>query len=76
MDIVDLANEALYQESQHSSMEMMKGNGVCVDCDCVIPELRLTAIPNALRCLECQEEYEHPQKTVYRRSVRDFDLIL
>ncbi|EGT1215216.1 TraR/DksA C4-type zinc finger protein [Salmonella enterica] len=75
MDIVDLANEALYQEVKYSSTEMIEGNGVCVDCNCAIPELRLIAMPNALRCLECQEEYEHQQRVVYR-SVRDFDLIL
>ncbi|WP_353612620.1 TraR/DksA C4-type zinc finger protein [Escherichia coli] len=44
----------------------MERNGACVDCSCVIPKLRLMAMPNALRCLECQEKYEHLQKVVYR----------
>ncbi|GCR41057.1 TraR/DksA family transcriptional regulator [Escherichia coli] len=67
MDVVDLVNEASHQVMRHSSIEeRMERNGACVDCSCVIPKLRLMAMPNALRCLECQEKYEHLQKVVYR----------
>lgn len=68
MDIIDLANESLYQDLlvvRGAPTERIERAGVCVDCNGVIPEQRLMAVPNALRCLECQEEYEHLQKVVY-----------
>jgi DnaK suppressor protein len=35
--------------------------GHCVDCDATIPEARLSATPEAARCIGCQEktEYNH-----------------
>ena len=32
--------------------------GICVDCGKDIPEARLDAIPEAIRCIEDQERYE------------------
>ena len=32
--------------------------GVCVDCEGRIPIQRLKAIPDALRCIDCQMHYE------------------
>ncbi len=29
--------------------------GICIDCDCPISPKRLTAVPWAARCIECQE---------------------
>lgn len=37
--------------------------GLCVDCDAVIPKLRLEAEPTALRCVRCQEIYEKTHAT-------------
>ena len=36
--------------------------GECVDCGCDIPQARLHANPEALRCISCQEAFEktHP----------------
>lgn len=31
----------------------------CEDCNCVIPEKRLIAVPHTTRCVHCQELYEH-----------------
>ena len=33
--------------------------GVCIDCDEPIPYERLHAYPSALRCIRCQERFEH-----------------
>ena len=33
--------------------------GTCIDCQQPIPERRLTAVPWAARCRECQENLEH-----------------
>ena len=33
--------------------------GVCIDCDAAIPDARLQAAPEALRCIHCQEKAEH-----------------
>jgi DnaK suppressor protein len=35
-----------------------KGKRVCMDCEARIPQKRLKAMPDALRCLECQEKEE------------------
>jgi DnaK suppressor protein len=35
------------------------GYGACSDCEADIPLARLRAEPAALRCVECQERYEH-----------------
>ena len=35
--------------------------GECVDCGCDIPEARLHANPEALRCISCQEVLEKKQ---------------
>lgn len=34
--------------------------GVCVDCGSAIPEKRLTALPYAARCIDCQRRAERP----------------
>ena len=39
------------------------GYGRCVDCEAVIPKPRLEAEPTALRCVRCQERYEHTHAT-------------
>jgi DnaK suppressor protein len=33
--------------------------GQCTDCDARIPDARLSAAPEAARCLACQEKTEH-----------------
>jgi RNA polymerase-binding protein DksA len=35
--------------------------GLCIDCGTTIPAARLQANPLALRCLVCQEKWEHEQ---------------
>lgn len=35
------------------------GYGLCSDCGAAIPMARLQAEPAALRCVGCQEKYEH-----------------
>ena len=38
--------------------EMIDGIACCVDCERPIPLSRLEAVPNASRCVKCQEEAE------------------
>ena len=39
--------------------------GTCVDCGAEIPPARLAAVPEAVRCLPCQQHFEgiHSQRT-------------
>lgn len=37
--------------------------GICVDCGEDIPVERLRLIPGAIRCVGCQEEFEHGLET-------------
>ncbi|MGX2947365.1 TraR/DksA family transcriptional regulator [Frederiksenia canicola] len=34
----------------------------CVDCGLPIPALRLRAMPRAVRCVKCQQDYEGGKK--------------
>ena len=34
--------------------------GICVDCGCEVTPARLHALPQAARCMPCQEKTEHP----------------
>jgi DnaK suppressor protein len=36
--------------------------GVCVDCGCDIPAARLHAAPETMRCIACQDKFEHTQR--------------
>jgi DnaK suppressor protein len=37
--------------------------GACVDCGRRIPATRLRVLPFAVRCRDCQEEFETPEST-------------
>ncbi len=41
--------------------------GVCADCEAPIPFARLRALPFALRCLPCQEHFEHRNRPIMTR---------
>ncbi len=41
-----------------TAKEEGKGNGKCHECHKDIPEKRLAAVPNALRCVRCQGLWE------------------
>lgn len=71
-DVVDIAqaqNDALLEmqlaprlETQLSDDEIeiiaLKGRD-CVDCGLPIPVQRLRAVPLAIRCIQCQEDWEY-----------------
>lgn len=40
-------------------VENAKGERCCEDCDKVIPQRRLSVLPNATRCVACQEFHEN-----------------
>ncbi len=41
--------------------------GVCADCQAPIPFARLRALPFALRCLPCQQHFEHRDRPIMAR---------
>jgi DnaK suppressor protein len=41
-----------------------KGNRICYDCEAVIPAKRIEAVPNAVRCVECQSIAEKATEAV------------
>lgn len=40
----------------------LHGHRYCLDCDIEIKTQRLIAAPNAVRCVDCQEIFEHENK--------------
>ena len=69
MDEIDrsAAAEALFRQSAltkaqtrpHEAQEIdAQGRVVCLDCGEPIPAARLRALPHAVRCVDCQAEYE------------------
>ncbi len=71
-DVVDRAKEveALQRESaikiargvSEPEQEIINGRVVCIDCDVPIQAARLTAKPNAARCIHCQQIVEEKRK--------------
>jgi DnaK suppressor protein len=48
---------------EHAFLRIHQGTyGICVDCQSSIDYPRLLAYPTALRCMKCQEAYEHHEK--------------
>ncbi len=47
-----------------SRIEAQTATGDCIDCGEPIESARLAAMPNAIRCLDCQARHER----LYRRS--------
>ena len=39
-----------------------EGKRICRDCETRIPQKRLKAIPDALRCIECQIKHERGER--------------
>ena len=67
MDSVDIANQHTSKEiefqisnirSKLTKFVSQDQIGICIDCGAKIPERRLRAIPNAIRCIKCQAKYE------------------
>lgn len=68
MDEIDRANveasrtlDAALAQATNRPLEtplIIDGFRVCLDCEVVIPENRLAALPAAVRCISCQEEKE------------------
>lgn len=72
-DVVDRANnEALFINDlaiqQHligralPPQQIIDGAVECLDCGIEIPDDRLDALPNCVRCIECQTAHEIRQK--------------
>ena len=46
---------------EHARKPLQQGNGICVDCiEAVEPERS-----NSLRCISCEQDEEHRQRTRY-----------
>lgn len=52
--------EATVAERVEQSRTALQGKGSahCIDCDALIPLARRKAMPSAVRCVRCQEEWD------------------
>jgi phage/conjugal plasmid C-4 type zinc finger TraR family protein len=63
-DDLDLARFRIDQVTELAIAAMrnrqttVTGREYCLECGCKIPELRLHHVPNAVRCMPCQEIHE------------------
>ena len=55
------AVDAARTPSDNGEQLIVDGAVLCIDCREPIPEERLAAFPQAVRCVECKEYYEHEQ---------------
>jgi DnaK suppressor protein len=39
-----------------------QGERICIDCGIVIPAKRIEIVPNVVRCVDCQFDYEVEEK--------------
>ena len=68
-DIIDLAQERT-QEIINDRIDNIQSeirrtgviDGFCEDCDELVPQQRLLAVPWARRCVACQEIYESERR--------------
>jgi DnaK suppressor protein len=56
-------------ESEAQAVDDEKGVVICRDCDAPIPPERLAAQPHAVRCIDCQREYDREQRLEARLYV-------
>lgn len=72
-DTVDVANESAQFATdlalhQHRSVRRLPpqvyvgGSVLCMDCEFAIPSERLRAVPDCVRCIDCQVAYELEQR--------------
>ena len=46
---------------KHRRKHVMRASDYCVDCQELIEPQRLKAAPSAVRCIECQQDWERHQ---------------
>lgn len=69
-DELDLAQVRVDQATEFAIAEIRRrakegqGRQECIDCGCTIPQIRLTHVPNATRCVRCQDRHERPRERV------------
>lgn len=44
--------------TQHRRKHVMRASDYCVDCQELIEPQRLKAVPTAIRCIDCQSDWE------------------
>ena len=54
----ELALKARGQRQDETPNYDETGKRLCLDCDMRIPTRRLQAVPNAVRCIDCQQLHE------------------
>lgn len=71
MDVALVMRESQeLQDIEAALARMDEGSyGSCVDCGGEIGQARLKAYPAALRCLPCQERFEHAQSQIHRGTL-------
>lgn len=61
-ELRDDALASFARNRQHEAARVVDGARVCLDCDDHISANRLNANPQAVRCADCQQQFEHDQK--------------
>lgn len=59
-----LAEQLAELQAKHASPRrpIQRASDYCIDCEDLIEPQRLRAVPDALRCIGCQSDFEHYQK--------------
>ena len=47
--------------TEHRRKHVMRASDYCIDCGELIEAIRLRALPNAVRCIDCQKDWERHQ---------------
>lgn len=60
MELSEQLTDAVREEGLYKAQQALQGDGSdeCEDCGSVIPEARRKAMPNARRCVFCQQVFE------------------
>lgn len=60
MELSEQLTDAMREEGLYKAQQALQGDGSdeCEDCGSVIPEARRKAMPNARRCVFCQQVFE------------------
>lgn len=68
LDQADMHAEFFLKQAlaQHAKATRQEASDECIDCGVGIPAERRRVVPNACRCIVCQEDYERDN----RRGIR------
>lgn len=56
-------------ETLDDSNEIVMSDRVCIGCQSLIPQIRIDAVPSALRCAKCEEKSTKVSRTDLSRGI-------